>query len=111
MYLVEAFPNEDALKQALQYSHEYGQPQEEREETYEYCLLRERGNELRVAQESGVITVIEFTQSGVNGILQMEGEVISLSEDFNPIQGESHYLRREFINNIFRPKVSSILLP
>lgn len=111
MYLIESFPNEVALKEALQYSKQYGELHEKKEETYEYCLLRERGNELRIAQESGVVTVIEFTQSGVNGILQMNGDTISLSDDFDSIKDESYYLRRGFINNIFRPKTSSVVLP
>lgn len=71
MYLVESFPNTDALERALQYSKEYGKSHENKEEEYEYCLLRERGNEIRVAKELGVTTVIEFTHSGVSGILDL----------------------------------------
>jgi len=110
MYLIEAFPNEVALKQALSCSKEYGQPHEERNKNYQYYLLRERGNELRTAQKLGVATVIEFTQTGVNGILKMDGESMDLSEDFRSIQENEFYMKREFIN-IFTSKSSAPSLP
>lgn len=74
--LIERFQDEAGLNAALDLWPWYDQPNEIREEDDHYCVLRERGNEICVAQALWVPVLLETTEERVQRILMPDSSVI-----------------------------------
>ncbi len=75
--LIERFQDEAGLNAALQLWLRYGQPDEPREEDGHHCVLRERGNEIIIAQALWVPVLLETTQERVQRILMPDNSLIT----------------------------------
>lgn len=76
LLLIERFEDEAGLNSALQLWPWYGQPDEPREEDDHHCVLRERGNEICIAQSLWVAVLLETTQERVQRILLPDNSII-----------------------------------
>lgn len=73
--LIERFEDEAGLDAALQLWMLYDQPGEIREEDDHHCVLRERGNEICIAQALWVPVLLETTEERVQRILMPDNSI------------------------------------